>query len=136
MNGFLLLLTVSLLVVVQVRAVPRAPAATTRFQLNGLIRFGEGMQVPGGGGWGEDPAFYHRDRDRWLPTGTQGSRRVYAAEFLLLVGAFKLASERETSQGVRPMKALRRHGEEALLRRAAETVLLRGLERGLIDSPG
>lgn len=71
-----------------------------------------------------------------MPTGTQGSRRVYAAEFLLLVGAFKLASERETSQGVRPMKALRRHGEEALLRRAAETVLLRGLERGLIDSPG
>lgn len=52
MNGFLLLLTVSLLVVVQVRAVPRAPAATTRFQLNGLIRFGEGMQVPGEGGVG------------------------------------------------------------------------------------
>lgn len=45
-------------------------------------------------------AFYHRDRDRWSPTGNQGSRRAYMAGFLLLTGAIRLASEREISEGV------------------------------------
>lgn len=74
MNSFLLLLTISLLVVVQVRTVLGAPTATIRSQLNGLARdLGKECRSLEGGG---DPAFYHRDRDRWSPTGNQGSRRA------------------------------------------------------------
>lgn len=37
MNGFLLFLTISLLVMVQVRTAPRVNAGTTRSQLNSLV---------------------------------------------------------------------------------------------------
>lgn len=49
MDGFFLLLTISLLVVVQVRTVLRAPAATTRSQLDGLARdLGKECRLLGG----------------------------------------------------------------------------------------